>query len=69
MVKARLAGLAELEQAYDMTLTEEKEVVAIVVPTDLRSSIMDAINAKHGLRSQAQTLLCSLPIEHIVRLG
>ena len=69
VVKARLAGLAELEQAYDMTLTEEKEVVAIVVPTDLRSSIMDAINAKHGPRSQAQTLLCPLPIEHIVRLG
>ena len=69
VIKARLAGLEELEQAYDMHLTDEKEIVAIVVPTDQRSTIMDAVNAEHGLRSEAQTLLCSVPIEHIIRLG
>ena len=68
VVKARLAGPEDLEQAYDMELQEEREVLAIVVPTDLRGPIMEAVNAAHGLRSQAQSILCSLPIEDIVRL-
>ena len=51
-----------------MELKPEREIVAIVVPTELRGPIMEAINAEHGLRSEAQAVLCSLPIEQIVRL-
>ena len=69
VIRGRLAGLEELEQALSMDLQAEKEVVAIVVPTELRRPIMDAVNAEHGLRREAQTVLCSLPIEEIVRLG
>lgn len=70
VIKARLSGLEELEQAYDLdALTAEREIVAIVVPTNLRSPILEAINTAHGLRSPAQSVLCSLPIEDIVRLG
>lgn len=69
VIKARLAGLEELEQTYDIDLKAEREIVAIVVPTNLRNAIMDAVNAVHGLRSEAQAIVCSLPIDHIVRLG
>lgn len=69
VVKARLAGPEDLEQAYEMEIQEEREIVAIVVPTELRGPIMEAVNASHGLRSKAQSILCSLPIEEIVRLG
>ena len=70
VIKARLAGLEELEQAYDLdNLTAEREIVVIVVPTSLRAPILEAINTAHGLRSPAQAVLCSLPIEEIVRLG
>lgn len=69
VIKGRLSGQEELEQAYEMELKAEREIVAIVVPTKLRNPIMEAINAEHGLRSEAQAALCSLPIEQIVRLG
>ena len=69
VIKGRLSGRKELEQAYEVELKAEREVVAIVVPTDLRGPIMEAINAEHGLRSEAQAALCALPIEQIVRLG
>lgn len=69
VIKGRLSGLEELEQAYEVELKPEREIVAIVVPTELRGPIMEAINAEHGLRSEAQAVLCSLPIEQIVRLG
>lgn len=68
VIKGRLSGLEELEQAYEVELKAEREIVAIVVPTSLRGPIMEAINAEHGLRSEAQAVLCSLPIEQIVRL-
>ena len=68
VIKGRLSGLEELEQAYEVELKPEREIVAIVVPTELRGPIMEAINAEHGLRSEAQAVLCSLPIEQIVRL-
>lgn len=69
VIRGRLSGCEELEEAYQVELRSEREVVAIVVPTDLRGPIMEAINAEHGLRSEAQAALCSLPIEQIVRLG
>lgn len=68
VVKARLAGPEDLEQAYDMELQEEREILAIVVPTELRGPIMEVVNAQHGLRSKAQSIVCSLPIDEIVRL-
>ena len=69
VIKGRLSGRKELEQAYEVELKAEREIVAIVVPTELRAPIMEAVNAEHGLRSEAQAVLCSLPIEQIVRLG
>ena len=69
VIKGRLSGRKELEQAYEVDLKAEREIVAIVVPTSLRNPIMEAINSEHGLRSEAQAALCSLPIEQIVRLG
>ena len=68
VIKGRLSGLEELEQAYEVELKPDREIVAIVVPTELRGPIMEAINTEHGLRSEAQAVLCSLPIEQIVRL-
>ena len=69
VIKGRLAGLEDLEQAYGLELSAEREIVAIVLPAERRKDVMEAVNAAHGLRSQAQALCCSLPIEHIVRLG
>ena len=69
VVRGRLSGRKELEQAYEGELEAEREIVAIVVPTELRGPIMEAVNEQHGLRSEAQALVCSLPIEEIVRLG
>ena len=69
VIKGRLSGRKELEQAYEVDLKADREIVAIVVPTSLRNPIMEAINTEHGLRSEAQAALCSLPIEQIVRLG
>lgn len=33
-------------------------------PTELRNRIMDAVNEKHGLKTEAQAIVCSLKADH-----
>ena len=68
VIKARWTGLQDLEESYGLKLQPEREIVAIVVPNELRSAVMESVNAAHGLRSDSQAMLCSLPIEQLVRL-
>lgn len=68
VIKARWSGIEDLERSYDLELTAERDIVAIVVPNDKRAPIMEAVNAAHGLRSEDQAMTCSLPIGDMVRL-
>ena len=68
VIKARWSGMEELERGYDLELTAERDIVAIVVPNDKREDIMEAVNAAHGLRTPEQAMICSAPIEQLVRL-
>ena len=68
IIKARWSGMEELERGYDLELTPERDIVAIVVPNDKRQAIMEAVNENHGLRTAEQAAVCSIPIEQLVRL-
>lgn len=68
VIKARWTGVEDLEQSYGLTLQAEKEVVAIVVPNEIRNAVMEAVNTQHGLRSDSQAMLCSMGVDQIVRL-
>ena len=68
IIKARWSGMEELERGYDLELTPERDIVAIVVPNDKRQTIMEAVNENHGLRTAEQAAVCSIPIEQLVRL-
>ena len=68
VIKARWSGMEELERGYDLELTAERDIVAIVVPNEKRKAIMEAVNAAHGLRTPEQAMICSAPIEQLVRL-
>lgn len=66
--KARWSGGEELEQAYDLELNPEREIVAIVIPNEIRNQVMEAVNREHGLKSESQSMICSVPIDQMVRL-
>lgn len=69
VVRGRWVGANHLEQFHGITIQDEKEVLAIVSDRDHRNAIMDAINQSHGLRTEQQAVVCSVPIDHLVRLG
>ena len=66
--KARWTGMEDVEESYGLTLNEEREIVAIVVPTEIRNDVMEAVNAKHGLKSKSEGMICSMAVDHMIHL-
>lgn len=68
IIRARWTEAGEVEQFVGITLQAEKEVVAIVAHNRERAAIMEAIDRAHGMRTDAQAAVISLPIEQTARL-
>ena len=68
VIRARWAGPDDTSQFYGISIQTEKEIIAIVTETEKRNAIMEIINKKHGLKSEAGAVVCSVGIDHMVRL-
>lgn len=69
IIRGRWVGEESLEQFYGITRQAEKEIIAIVVPKELRGPVMEAINRDHGLQSEAGAVVCALGVDRLVHLG
>ena len=69
VIRSRFMGLAELDEMYESMQEGEKEIIAMVVPTTQRNTIMETINKKHGLKTEAGAVILSLGIDQIAKLG
>ena len=69
IIHARWAGSESTEEFYGITVQQEKEIIAIVSPSDKRNAIMEAINSNHGMKTEARGAVLSIGIEDMVRLG
>ncbi len=68
IIKSRITGFEELEQAYSLKVDDSKDILAIIVSKDKRAAIMEAINREHGLQSKAQSFLFCMPVEDMTKL-
>lgn len=64
ILRARWSGAKALETYHGISLQTEKEIIAIIVPNELRNQIMNAVNEKHGLKTEAQAIVCSMKVDH-----
>ena len=69
IIRSRFTGPEELQDIYENLMQEEKEIIAMVVPTNLRNTIMETINKKHGLKTEAGAVIFSMGIDQIAKLG
>lgn len=69
VVRSRWVGAEKMEQFHAITLQDEKEIIMIACDKAKRNAIMDAINREHGMRSEQQTSVFSLPIDHMIKLS
>lgn len=68
VIRSRLVGAEGSEKVYGSMLGEEREIIAILTSDKGRDAIMEAVNASFGLRSPAQGVLCSLPVDKAYKL-
>lgn len=68
VIRARWAGPDDTSQFYGISIQSEKEIIAIVTETEKRNAIMEIINKKHGLKSEAGAVVSSVGLDHTVRL-
>ena len=66
---ARAAGHGEAEHFLGITLLSEKEIVAILAPAETKTAISRAINQNFGVRTDAQALVLSLPVEEMSQVN
>ena len=70
IIRGRWAGDESFAQSYGITtLQAEKELIFIVVPTELRNGIMDAVTKAHGLRTESGAMVSSIGVEQLVHLS
>lgn len=70
IIRGRWAGDQSFAQSYGITtLQEEKELIFIVVPTELRNRIMDAVTHEHGLRTESGAMVSAVGVEQLVHLS
>lgn len=62
VIHAKGTGAALAKKFYGITLTEEKEMIFIVVRTEQKNTIMKAIMEKAGTKTSAGGICFSLPV-------
>ena len=66
---ARKSGLEEPMKLLGAAMQGEQEIVSILAEKDKKLDIMNAINEKYGIASEAHGIIFSLPVENVVGLG
>lgn len=67
VIKANLAD-NDAGELLGVTLEEEREIVAIMVPDSIRDGIMEDINRELGIRTDAQAILCAVGVDKAMRI-
>ena len=68
VIKARLAEAQLLEAYANTTLNEEKEIVSILAPNSIRNQILEDVNREFGLKSEAQGVVLSVPVDKVFKI-
>ncbi|MBQ9161975.1 MAG: hypothetical protein IJX74_01730 [Clostridia bacterium] len=71
VIRARLAGSQNLEQFDDNeddSISVEKEIITILAPANICKQIMEEVNSKYGLNSEARGTICSVPVEKAFKI-
>jgi len=68
VIRARLANAEAESQFHGIALQEEKEIVAILAPDSIRDQLMNEVNNAWGGRSEAQGVICALPVDKAFKI-
>ena len=68
VVHARGTASQEAEKIFQITIQPDKEMVMILVPTEIKDDILHALYRAVGLKTPGQGIAFSLPVDGVVGL-
>ena len=68
VIRARGTANLEAEQFFKITVHPEKEIVMILVKTDIKDAVMHAVYKSAGLDTAGQGIAFALPVDDVVGL-
>lgn len=69
VIKARGTANKESETFFHITIQPEKEVVMILIPSELKNDILHALYKDVGLNTPGQGIAFSMPVDEVVGLN
>jgi nitrogen regulatory protein PII len=69
VLSARGTGTAETEKFFGLTIQPEKDIVMILVPSEIRRDVMTEICKNTGLSSEGKGISFSLPVSEVAGIN
>lgn len=69
VIHARGTANKEAEKRFEITVTPEKEMVMILVPSEIRDDILHALYRSVGLKTPGQGIAFAMPVDSVVGLA
>jgi len=69
VIHSRGVENSEASAVWGISLQEEKEIVIILAPEEKKTDIMKAIGELCGINSEANGIVMSLPIDHVIGIN
>ena len=69
VINARGTASKEAETIFNITIEPEKEIVMILVPSQIKEDVMHALYQEAGLDTPGQGIAFALPVDSVVGLS
>ena len=69
VIRARGTANSESEKLFGITIEPEKEIVMILVTSDIKDNILHALYREVGLKTPGQGIAFSMPVDNVVGLS
>ena len=69
VIHARGTANAEAVKFFELNVSPDKEIVLIIVPTEIKDDILRALYAAVGLKTPGQGIAFSLPVDAVIGLN
>ena len=69
VIHARGTANKDAEQFFHITIQPDKEIVMILVPTDIKEAVLHALYRNVGLKTEGQGIAFSLPVDEVVGIS
>lgn len=68
IIHARGTAAKDAEEYFHITIQPEKDVVMMIVPSDLKDTVLHTLYRQVGLNTQGQGIAFSVPVDNVVGL-